>query len=179
VDAVGAPEQVKFTVPEKSLAAEAVRLNVAVAPAATVADAVPAVTAKPVEPMPVRETVCGLSFALSVRINVPVRVPLAVGVKLTVTVQLAVGERDMAQLFVSEKSPLVWRWLICSPKLFQSEQLRNGFASRWHLCDPSDFHTDRHWDAQWNPDHHRQFRRESAHRSIWKRSAQRCLSRQW
>jgi hypothetical protein len=116
VDAVGAPEQVKFTVPEKSLAAEAVRLNVAVAPATTVVDAVPAVTAKPVEPMPVRETVCGLSFALSVRINVPVRVPLAVGVKLTVTVQLAVGESDMAQLFVSEKSPLVWRWLICSPK---------------------------------------------------------------
>ena len=46
-------------------------------------------------------------------------------------------------------------------RLFHPEQLRNGFASRWHLCDPSDVHAYGHWDAHWNPDHHGQFRWES------------------
>ena len=116
VDAVGAPEHVKFTVPENPLAAVAVRLNVAVAPAATVADAAVAATVKPDEPVPVSEIVCGLSVAESVSANVPVRVPLAVGMKVTATVQLLLGDREVAQLFVSEKSPLVCMWLICSPK---------------------------------------------------------------
>lgn len=106
VDAVGAPAQVKLTLPEKPLAAVAVKLNVAVAPAATVAEAVPAVTAKPVDPVPVRAIVCGLSLALSTIVSVPVRLPLAVGVKVTLTAQPAVGPSDVPQLLVSEKSPL-------------------------------------------------------------------------
>ena len=117
VDAFGAPEQAKFTVPEKPPAAVAIKSNVAVAPAATVADVAVAATAKPVEPVPVSEIVCGLSVAESVSVNVPVRVLLAVGVKVTATVQLALGDREAAQLFVSEKSPLVCTWLICSPKV--------------------------------------------------------------
>ena len=134
VDALGAPEQLKFTVPEKPPAAEAVRSNVAAAPAATVADWVVVAMAKPVEPAPVSETVCGLSVAESVSVNVPVRVPLAVGVKVTATVQLALGDREAAQLFVSEKSPLVCTWLICNPKgpgLFQGHGL--GRAGSAHL----------------------------------------------
>jgi len=106
VDAVGAPVQVKLTLPEKPFGAVAVKLNVAVAPAATAAEAVLAVTAKPVDPVPVRAIVCGLSFALSVIVKVPVRLPLAVGVKVTLTVQLALGPSDVPQLLVSEKSPL-------------------------------------------------------------------------
>lgn len=34
-------------------------------------------------PVPVRATVCGLGFALSVMVSVPALVPVAVGVKVT------------------------------------------------------------------------------------------------
>ena len=40
-------------------------------------------------PVPVRLTLCGLPVALSVRVTAAVRVPLAVGVKVTLIVQLA------------------------------------------------------------------------------------------
>jgi len=40
-------------------------------------------------PVPLDETVCGLLFALSTKLNVPSRVPVVVGEKLTDTVQLA------------------------------------------------------------------------------------------
>jgi hypothetical protein len=106
VDAVGAPVQAKLTLPEKPLGAVAVKLNVAVAPAVTVAEAVLAVTAKPVEPVPVRAIVCGLSLALSTIVRVPVRLPVVVGVKVTLTVQPALGPSDVPQSLVSEKSPL-------------------------------------------------------------------------
>jgi hypothetical protein len=57
-------------------------------PAATVA--VEDAAARPkVEPMePVRETVCGLFGALLEMVIVPVRVPLALGVKVTLRVQV-------------------------------------------------------------------------------------------
>jgi hypothetical protein len=40
-------------------------------------------------PVPLKVTICGLLFALSVNVSVPVRVPVRVGLKVTDTVQLA------------------------------------------------------------------------------------------
>lgn len=45
--------------------------------------------------------------ALSVTVNVPVRDPLATGLKVTVTVQLAPAAREVPQASDCEKSPLV------------------------------------------------------------------------
>ena len=47
------------------------------------------VIAGAVMPIPVRETICGLPTALSVMVMVPLRVPIAAGVKVTRIVQLA------------------------------------------------------------------------------------------
>jgi hypothetical protein len=51
-------------------------------------------------PVPVKLTVCGLVLALSVRVSVPVRVPDAEGVKVTLIVQLPLGLTLVPQLFV-------------------------------------------------------------------------------
>src|SRR5207237_7671843 len=58
-------------------------------------------------PVPVSDTFCGLLEAESVSVSVPVRVPPAVGVKVTLTVQLAPAARLLPQLLLCEKSPLV------------------------------------------------------------------------
>src|SRR5438270_12419178 len=57
-------------------------------------------------PVPVSDTFCGLLEAESVSVSVPVRVPPAVGVKVTLTVQLAPAARLLPQLLFCEKSPL-------------------------------------------------------------------------
>ena len=60
-------------------------------------------------PVPVKLTVCGLPLALSVIVRVPVRVPEAVGVKVTLMLQFAPAARLevlAGQLLVAEKSPL-------------------------------------------------------------------------
>ena len=57
-------------------------------------------------PVPVRLTFCGLPAALSVIDNVPVRVALCVGLKVTLMVQLASAARLELQVFVWLKSPL-------------------------------------------------------------------------
>jgi hypothetical protein len=62
-------------------------------------------------PMPVSATVCGLPGALSVIVKAPVRVPVAVGVKLTPILQLLPPARGVptAQVVVPvsrAKSPL-------------------------------------------------------------------------
>src|SRR5882762_9349479 len=57
-------------------------------------------------PVPVSDTVCGLPEALSVMLRVPGRVPLAVGVKVTLTVQLEFAATLAPQLLVCAKSPL-------------------------------------------------------------------------
>ncbi len=57
-------------------------------------------------PVPVRLTVCGLPEALSVMLKVPVRVPDAVGVNVTLMVQLAPAATEPPQVSVSAKSPL-------------------------------------------------------------------------
>jgi hypothetical protein len=55
--------------------------------------------------VPVRLAVCGLLVALSVTVSVAVRVPAAVGVKVTLIVQLAPAASELPQLFDSAKSP--------------------------------------------------------------------------
>jgi hypothetical protein len=57
-------------------------------------------------PVPDNATVCGLPAALSVKLRVPVRVPAAEGLKVTLTVQLALTARLAPQLELAEKSPL-------------------------------------------------------------------------
>ena len=57
-------------------------------------------------PVPVRLTVCVAGLALSVMVNEPLLEPLAVGVKATPKVQLALAARLEPQVLVWEKSPL-------------------------------------------------------------------------
>ena len=54
-------------------------------------------------PAPARETDWGLPSALSVIKSIPVRVPVVVGVKLTLMLQLAADVRLRMQLSVSPK----------------------------------------------------------------------------
>ena len=53
-----------------------------------------------VVPVPVRLAVCGLFVALSVTVKLPLRVPVAVGAKVTLIVQLAPAATLAPQLFV-------------------------------------------------------------------------------
>ena len=57
-------------------------------------------------PVPVRLTVCVAGLALSVMVKEPLLEPLAVGVKVTLKVQLALAARLEPQVLVWEKSPL-------------------------------------------------------------------------
>ena len=57
-------------------------------------------------PVPVRLTVWVAGLALSVIVTAPVRVPAAVGLKVTLRVQLALAARLEPQVLVWEKSPL-------------------------------------------------------------------------
>ena len=52
-------------------------------------------------PLPVRLTVCGLVCALSVKVSVPFTVPLAVGEKVTPTLQLAPAASVAPQVLVA------------------------------------------------------------------------------
>lgn len=56
-------------------------------------------------PVPLKLTVCGESPALSVIVNVPVRLPADVGVKVTEIVQLAPAATLLPQVLTSAKSP--------------------------------------------------------------------------
>jgi hypothetical protein len=55
--------------------------------------------------MPERLTAWGLLLALLVRVNEAVRVPLAKGVKVTLTVQFPPATKEPPQLSLSLKSP--------------------------------------------------------------------------
>src|SRR5438093_13717308 len=63
-------------------------------------------------PVPARASFCGLLAALSLRVTIPVRVPPAVGLKLTLTVQLPLEVSVAPQVLVSAKSPLILRLLM-------------------------------------------------------------------
>jgi hypothetical protein len=68
-------------------------------------------------PVPVSVTVCGLIVALSVMASEPVLVPVAVGVKVTLTEQVplaAIGE-EATQVLVSAKSPEATTSVTISP----------------------------------------------------------------
>jgi len=56
-------------------------------------------------PVPVRLTVCGLPAALSEMLTVAARVPAAVGVNVTLIVQLPPDATELPQVVVSGKSP--------------------------------------------------------------------------
>lgn len=56
-------------------------------------------------PLPVRLTLCEPPAALSTTVNVPLRVPVAAGVKVTLASQIAPVARVVGQLFVWLKSP--------------------------------------------------------------------------
>src|SRR5213593_2962406 len=58
-----------------------------------------------VVPVPERATACGLPGALSVTLTFALRLPVAVGLKLTVIVQVALTASDAGQSFVCVKSP--------------------------------------------------------------------------
>ena len=57
-------------------------------------------------PLPLSETVWGLPVALSATESVPLTLPVAVGLKVTLIVQVAADATGVAQLSVSEKSAL-------------------------------------------------------------------------
>jgi len=57
-------------------------------------------------PVPVRDAVCGLPEASSATLSVPLRAPLAVGLKVTVILQFAPAARLVPHAFVWLKSPL-------------------------------------------------------------------------
>src|SRR5258706_295368 len=65
-------------------------------------------------PVPVRFMVCGLSAALSVIVTAPLRVPVAVGVNLTLIWQLDPAASDDLHVVVREKAPLVAMLMIFS-----------------------------------------------------------------
>lgn len=57
-------------------------------------------------PVPSKDTVCGLPAALSMKVIAPVRDPVAVGVNVTLIVQLPPTTTVLPQVFVCPKSPL-------------------------------------------------------------------------
>ena len=65
-------------------------------------------------PVPLKLTLCGLPTASLTTVIVPVRVPLAVGVKVILMVQLAAGASVMPQVVVLAKSPLATMLVIVS-----------------------------------------------------------------
>ncbi len=88
-------------------------------------------------PVPVSETLCGLPPPLSPMLSVAVRRPLAVGVKVTVIVQLACAATLESQVLVSLKSgefgPVTLMAVMLSvepPVLVRVNVLRTGLAHR-------------------------------------------------
>lgn len=57
-------------------------------------------------PVPVSLTSCGLVLALSLKVSAPVTAPKALGLNVTLTVQLLPAASELPQLLVSLKSPL-------------------------------------------------------------------------
>jgi hypothetical protein len=80
-------------------------VSVAVFPATTVEDPADSATAKS-EPPPVKGTNCGLFGAESLIVRAPAFEPKALGVKVTLMVQIALGATGAPQVFVSPKPEL-------------------------------------------------------------------------
>ena len=118
VASAGAPAQAKATGELNPPTPVTVTLNMSVWPSVTFCTAVGPVSPKSggaLVPVPVNGTVCGLPLALSVMVSVPMRAPVAVGVNVTLIVQVfdpavagnvagLIGQAD-APVLVSAKSP--------------------------------------------------------------------------
>jgi hypothetical protein len=104
----GAPAQVKFTAWLKPPSPPTLSVYVADCPGETVAVVVePEAGANEKScPVPLRATVWGFWTALSAMLRTPVRGPPAVGLKVTEIVHPAPALMLLAQVLVSEKSPL-------------------------------------------------------------------------
>lgn len=59
-------------------------------------------------PVPLSDTVCGLFCAPSLIVSAPERIPDAVGVNVTLMVQLEPGARVAGQLLVCANPPVTW-----------------------------------------------------------------------
>jgi hypothetical protein len=108
---VAPDEQDREMLETKPLGADAETVKVAdVVPTKILAERLVAESMSTAPPVPEREADCGLPEPLSVTRREPVRDPLDVGVKVTLTAQLAPGLRTLGaapQLLVSAKSPLM------------------------------------------------------------------------
>lgn len=105
--AAALPEQVRLMLPVKPNWVVAVMVKVVESvPRATLAVLVGDESEKAATPPPRSGTTCGLPAASSVMVSVPVRVPVAVGVKVTLISQLAPAATEAPQVLVSAKSPL-------------------------------------------------------------------------
>jgi hypothetical protein len=105
VDCDGAPVHANATGWLNPPEGETATVKFAVCPAETVADAEETGASEKSCPVPLRATVCGMPEALSLIVNVPVLVPLAVGSKKTPTAQLAPAARVLPQALSIPKSP--------------------------------------------------------------------------
>lgn len=97
--------QVRLAAPEKPPTDASCRLAVADPPTVAIVNAVEVTDSDSVDPVPVSDTVCGDPVALSVIVRLPVRLPPAVGVNVTETVQFAPMATLVPQVLVSAKSP--------------------------------------------------------------------------
>jgi hypothetical protein len=76
-----------------------------------------ATTGAKVTPVPVNPTIWGLPVTLSLIVSVPLRVPVAFGLNVTLMAHVNAGERLAGQLFVCAKSPETWILLTLSAML--------------------------------------------------------------
>ena len=92
------------------------------------------VTVGSTTPIPVSKSRCGLPNASSVIVTAPVRVPVAVGVKVTLIVQDEPADTPPPQVLVCAKSPLATMLVIVKARLPASTQRdclrRAGIAHR-------------------------------------------------
>jgi len=93
--------QVKATAPVNPPSPVIVTGKVPMAPLATLT--LDGAETEKSQPVPVRGTVCGLPLASSVNVSDPATGPAAVGVNVTLTVQLALAARVVAQVVVLPK----------------------------------------------------------------------------
>lgn len=104
VESKGAPVQVKATGVVKPLSSVTVTVTLVVLPAATLAVAGDTAMPKsglPVLPVPVRAAICGLLASLSATLRVAAAAAAAVGVKVTLIVQVAPMASVVPQVVVS------------------------------------------------------------------------------
>src|SRR5437588_11003734 len=89
----------------------------AAVPMAEVGETESAHSAAALEPVPVRLTVCGLPVTLFVTLKLPVRVPDAVGVNVTLMLQFPPAASEPPHVLLAAKSPLATMLVIVSAAL--------------------------------------------------------------